>query len=303
MKRLIIRLLYGMLFALPLMLVTYALAQASSQPETLRDIKQQPICPACHADFQKAWEQGAHGKAATDPAFKTAWEEKGKPTECLTCHVTGYNPATNTWSEDGITCNACHDTAAADHPKEPMAADRSSQACGSCHNETYFEWQSSAHRKAGLDCVGCHDPHNTSLKADSAGQTCATCHRERSSNFAHSQHSAQGLTCADCHLTKMVDTAVEGHARRDHSFNVRLTTCNECHAYQMHDPASVHPENPTPASPDAMASVETLSVASQPGPTNPLGFVTLAGLFGMAVGVVVAPVLQRWNKKNKHEDQ
>ncbi len=302
MKKFLIRLFYGILFALPLMMLTYALAQASPLPQAAQPTKQ-PICPVCHQHFQKSWETGAHGKAATDTVFQTTFESMGKPTECLTCHVTGFNSATNTWEANGITCNACHDTQAAGHPKEPMAADRSSQACGSCHNETYFEWQSSAHRKAGLDCVGCHDPHNTGLKADSASDLCASCHRDRASNFAHSQHAQQGLTCVDCHLAKLTDSAIEGHARLDHSFNVQLSTCNRCHSYQMHDPSQVHPENPTPLPLDSGSSVEALSVAATPGPSNPFGFVALAGLFGMGVGVILAPWLQRWNGKNKRQDQ
>jgi predicted CXXCH cytochrome family protein len=298
MKRFFTRLFYGLLFALPLMLVTYALAQAGTLPQEQQpEQPAQPNCPVCHESFQESWETSAHGQAATAPEFQMAWEAKGSPADCLSCHVTGYDAETHTWQADGITCQACHDTTTANHPKEPMAAERSAKLCGDCHTETFFEWQASAHRQKGLDCVGCHDPHGTSLKAeDSAGQ-CASCHRERASNFAHSVHSQQGLNCADCHLAQLDDPTGEGHARLDHSFSVRLSTCNQCHAYDMHDPAQVHPENPTPQPPDALAAVESLSVVAEPGPVSPVGFAMLSGLFGLALGVILSPWLERRNGK------
>lgn len=296
MRKIIYRLILGLVIAIPLMLITYALAQASGKPQ--ESVSPSASCPACHETFQKAWEQGAHGHATNDPIFLKAWEDQGKPGECLTCHVTGYDPSTNTWKENGITCQACHDTTTANHPMEPMAADRSSKACGTCHAETFFEWQVSAHRQQGLDCIGCHDPHGATLKSENTANQCASCHRERASNFAHSAHSKQGLTCADCHLTKL-DDPTRGHSRRDHSFMVRLSTCNKCHAYQMHDPAEVHPENPTPLPPDAMASADQSAVAEQPGQVSPVGFAVIAGLFGLGVGAVIAPWVERIYKNNK----
>jgi hypothetical protein len=327
MRKLFIRLFYGILFALPVMLVSYALASANSEaaasaqalnapaqlalaqnaPARLapasnvsasRNLAAKMSCPACHEEFMESWETSAHGRSTTDPTFTKSWEAQGQPSQCLTCHTTGYDPDTNTWKADGITCQACHDTDAADHPMQPMAADRSSKMCGTCHTETYFEWQASAHRKQGIDCIACHDPHSTTLKAKDAAGQCATCHRDRSANFAASQHSKQGMDCADCHLAQLPDPT-EGHARRDHSFTVRLTTCNTCHAYQMHDPSQVHPENPEPQPPDALAAVEKAPVADKPEPVPPLGFATLSGVFGLAAGAILAPWLEKLNRKRK----
>lgn len=319
MKYLFSRLFFGVLFALPLMILTFALlstqkvqAQSASPTPTV-DQSGAPqstgvtklSCPACHESFQTAWETSPHGRSTTDPAFTTAWNAQGKPNQCLTCHTTGYNPDTNTYKAAGITCQACHDTDAANHPMKPMAADRSSQMCGKCHTETYFEWQASAHRKAGVDCIACHDPHSNTLKASDAADQCASCHRDRAANFAASAHSKKGLTCADCHLAKLTDPTQDGHARRDHSFTVALTTCNACHSYQMHDPTMVHPENPTPQAPDSEAAVVSVDVASQPQPVQPLGFATLSGVFGLAAGAILAPWLERLShrRKNKKQDQ
>ena len=307
MKRFIARLVYGMVFAIPLMILTYALAMASGQatdPRSASNAAQDSAdCQACHAEFFAAWENSDHGNATSDPAFQLAWERAGKDGECLECHVTGYDPATGAWQADGITCLACHNPIPANHPVEPMGSDRSSQACGKCHTETYFQWQVSGHREAGLDCYGCHDPHATGLKAANSAQLCANCHRDRSSNFTHSAHSSQGLTCASCHLANTIQGANgQGHGAKDHSFFVSLGTCNTCHAYQMHDPVQVHPENPTPMPVDAMASIEAAPVTSDPIPVSPLGYTTLSGLIGVALGVIIAPWIERLQRQRRNDD-
>ncbi len=99
MKKWIVRLIYGLLFAVPLMLVTYALAQASPVQQGSAPVEsaQTQDCQACHPAFQAAWEQGIHGKAGSNPAFQKAWMDQGKPEECLACHVTGYDPVSKTW--------------------------------------------------------------------------------------------------------------------------------------------------------------------------------------------------------------
>lgn len=304
MSKFFARFLYGLVFAIPLMLVTFFIAQAANRPQqTTPDPSLN--CKDCHAAFYQTWENGAHGRATTDPAFNQEWEARGKPADCLKCHVTGYDPATNTWSANGITCVACHYPITANHPLAPMSTNSSAKACGECHTETYFEYQVSVHREKGLDCVGCHDPHATGLKTTDAGALCSTCHRSRASNFAHTQHSAQGLTCASCHLTHLDKSGIEGQAKVDHSFFVSLSSCNSCHSYQMHDPIEVHSDNPTPEPADAMASVEKVNVSREPVPVSPIGFSTLSGLIGVAVGIILAPWLDRRRRsllESKHQD-
>ncbi|HLC05091.1 MAG TPA: cytochrome c3 family protein [Anaerolineales bacterium] len=299
MNRWILRTGVGLAVALPLALFGAAMAGAGDSTQT--GIPPDVPCQICHSEIEEAWVEGAHGHATVDPTFRTAWEQQGKPRECLTCHTTGYDPVTDTYEAEGVTCEACHSPVPANHPADPMPAERSASLCGNCHTETMFEWQASKHRETELACIGCHDPHAASLKkADSAG-LCATCHRERASNFAHSQHSEVGLNCADCHLATLDGQEGEGHAVRDHSFNVKLTTCNVCHAYQMHDPVEVHLDRSTPGAQDAMASVETLSVQPEPSPVSPVGFAALSGLIGMASGMILAPWLERWYRRLRQD--
>jgi hypothetical protein len=303
LKYLLTRLVYGLVFAVPMMLLSYALASAQAPVE--QGPQQTELnCTACHSSFQRAWEKGAHATASTNTNFMEVWEEGGSLPSCLSCHVTGYDPLTQTWTSDAITCVACHNPEAApNHPRDAMPADQSSNLCGDCHQETYFEWQVSAHRESGLNCVGCHDPHMTALKRENSLGQCSACHRGRASNFAHSEHSNQGLTCAECHLAELPNHLGEGHARLDHSFSVRLSTCNACHAYQMHDPAEVHPESSPPTPVDSMSAVESLVVTPEPMPVSPIGFATLSGLFGLAAGVILGPWFERRARKNNQREE
>jgi predicted CXXCH cytochrome family protein len=305
MKRWLWRMLIGLLCALPMALLSFALAGAKGpgrvQSQPALTSQGQPDCEVCHKEFVAAWKDGAHGKATTDPTFEKAWQAQGSSPECLTCHTTGYDPVTNTYQSEGVTCEACHGPIPANHPIDPMPADRSAKLCGTCHTETFFEWQASTHRQVDVACTSCHDPHATQLKAEDSEALCAACHRARASNFAHSAHSQVGLKCADCHLASLDGAQGEGHALRDHSFVVRLDTCNSCHAYQMHDPQQVHPEGATPT-PDAMAAVDELKVSGDPSPVSPVGFATLSALIGFASGIVMAPWLERWYRRIRREE-
>jgi hypothetical protein len=177
-----------------------------------------------------------------------------------------------------------------------MPTDRSGSLCGTCHQETLFEWQVSKHRNSELSCTGCHGQHSTNLKSGDASTLCASCHRDRASNFAHTQHSQEGLSCADCHLGPL-NGGGEGHGTRDHSFFVRLSTCNECHAYQMHDPVEVHLDSSPPTVEPQPVEIVNAGVNLEPAPVNPFSYALLAGLIGMAGGMVLAPWLERWYRR------
>lgn len=293
MKKLTLRIGLGLLFALPFMLVTGVWAQASSTPDVHAG-EGEEACQNCHPAFYLEWTTSAHGMAADDKEFVAAWEEQGKELECLACHTTGFDPVTKTWDESGVTCARCHGPYPEEHPREPMPSVHSSELCGECHTEAYFEWQVSTHRQMNLECVDCHGQHGTSLKAEDASMLCSSCHRDRSSNFAHTAHSEEGLTCADCHLATIEGEAGSGHAARDHSFHVKLSTCDECHSYEMHDPSAVHTDHEAILEPDAMSAVETAGVSLEPEPVSPVYFILLAALMGMAFGLVLAPWIERW---------
>ena len=104
----------------------------------------------------------------------------------------------------------------------------------------------------------------------------------------------------------MADLEKQGvmtHGEKDHSFFVSLDTCNGCHVYQMHDPVSVHEVEATEEPLDPMISAEESSVLATPSPVNPLGFALLAGLVGLAAGVVLAPWLERFQNRLDMRDK
>jgi predicted CXXCH cytochrome family protein len=277
-------------------------------------------CAACHTEYQMTWQSGAHGQAADDPVFVEEWTAQGKPGACLVCHTTGYDPATATYEAAGVTCEACHGPANPDHPKTPMPVDRTTDLCGRCHSDTRFGWQDwtiSTHYQRGMDCATCHDPHSASLKnvsatqngvpTDEISQLCINCHKEHSMDFSYTSHHEKGVSCVDCHVNHLENDQRTAHTVPDHSFNASLSSCNTCHAKQMHSPTeAIAPEAGTEPVAGPAEQVETVAVTPEPEPVSPMGFSALAGIIGLAGGMVMAPWLERWYhrtvKHNRDED-
>ena len=324
MKTRIERLLIALVFALLAAGVTLVVASAK---EGAKDNPGQftSDCVACHTEYQMTWENGAHGQAGNDPIFLEDWTNQGKPGACLVCHTTGYDPATATYKENGVTCEACHGPALPDHPKTPMPVDRSPDLCGRCHSDTRFGWQDwkvSTHYQRGMDCATCHDPHSASLKkvtasfegdlpTDEVSQLCINCHKEYSMDFSYTSHHQKGISCVDCHVKHLENDERTAHTVPDHSFNASLQSCNTCHAKQMHNPAeatntAVNLNAPASAAP--ADEVKLASVSPEPDPVSPVGFSVLAGLIGLAGGMVLAPWLERGyrrtiNRKTEKSDE
>ncbi len=291
MKRCLCRLLVGLVFALPVALATFALAQA----DPVRG-EEAPDCQACHLAYQQRWQAGAHGQAWVDPKFVEAWQAEGQAQECLSCHTTGYEQSTGSLQAEGVTCAACHDPVPANHPLAPASMSRSSELCGRCHRDTQFEWQNSRHGQSDLTCVSCHDPHATTLLAENAYALCAACHGTRVAAFANSNHAQQGLTCTDCHLSDTGAPPGMGNASKSHTFAVDLSTCNRCHEAEIHSPSAAmliagHVPG-TPAAPDSLNSGPPMTAGNEPKAVAPAGFALVAGLIGLAFGIVLAPWLE-----------
>jgi len=294
MTKWIFRITIGLGFALPMLLLSAAFVQADNivQPSQTGE------CSQCHSDIFKVWEAGAHGQAASDKVFQDTWQAQGKPEPCLACHTTGYDPLTGDFEAEGVTCVACHGPIPVKHPAEPMPTDRA--ACGTCHTNTLLEWQVSAHRANNLNCVDCHNSHGTQLKAASPSELCVTCHKDHATQITHTGNVTQDLSCADCHLAREASTSADAHIVRSHTFEVKLSTCNQCHADQMHGVIA----KPTADEDDTQSAVTATTtgaadrVAPKPEPMNPTGFAALAIVLGFGGGVVVAPWLERWHRNN-----
>ena len=313
-ERLLIALMVALLFAG----VTLVFAQA--QGENPLQQTDTPNCANCHTEFYTNWMSGPHGHAGDDPIFTQEWSTQGKPGACLVCHVTGYDPATATWKADGVTCEACHGEAPADHPKSPMPVDHSTDLCGRCHSDTRFGWQEwtvSTHYQRGMDCAVCHDPHSASLKQvarangqaptyENASELCITCHNEYSMDFPYSSHHQKGVSCVDCHVNHLENEERAAHSVPDHSFTASLKSCNTCHADQMHKPGTpVQTETTQPTSGQTASGTEQqlASVTPEPAPVSPVGFAGLAALIGIAAGMVLAPWLERFYQRAVRHDE
>lgn len=275
------RLLIALVFALLAAGVTLVIA--SAQGEVPPAAPTSSDCVSCHTESEITWKDGAHGRAEV------------------------------------VTCEACHGPAQADHPKTSMPVNRSPELCVSCHSDARFgveDWKASKHYQLGIDCATCHDPHSTSFKKvagprgepsnpDDVSGLCINCHKDSSMNFPYSTHSQQGVTCVDCHLNHIENADGTVGTETNHTFNASLKSCNSCHADQMHSPREAKAPDGTSASVSAPAAEAQLgSVMPEPEPVSPMGFSALAGVIGLAGGMVLAPWLERWYRRTlKHDNE
>ncbi len=318
------RFLAAVMFALLSAGVTLIIAQAQGgtptpPPPSAAQTSQTNVdnCAACHKDIYDTWQAGPHGQAMTDPVFVQSWTAQGKPGACLVCHTTGYDPTTGQSEADSVSCKVCHSPIPANHPVENIPTDTSPDLCGRCHSDPRFataNWKLSAHYQRNMSCTTCHDPHAAGIKAvpgapanDDGSALCETCHKNAMQNFPTSKHAQAGVTCVDCHLgvgaggTTSATDFVSAHKAPDHSFMPSIDTCNKCHADQMHAPgqavaaAAIKIEaaggTPTPAPTAVVTPVPPVS--NTPTPVSPFGYAMMAGMIGLAGGMILMPWLDR----------
>jgi predicted CXXCH cytochrome family protein len=182
------------------------------------------FCGSCHEDIHAAWQTTRHAQAFSSPVFQQDWQALGSQFSCLTCHTTGYDPASNTY------------TAEVGHPEKPMPITPDASLCATCHKTTTDEWRASRHGEVGINCQSCHDPHSQKPKADSITALCTNCHNDPGQSFTHSTHANAGLECSSCHMYTGPQTgsAVGGLVATGHTFSVGSDTCIGCHQDTVH---------------------------------------------------------------------
>ena len=313
------RLLISIAIALLAAGTTYLVAQAavrSRQADIPMAAQDEIQCSVCHSKFSDALAAGTHGHSMTDTKFNEMWTDQGKPGACLVCHATGYDPATGSVEVNSVSCEGCHSPIPAEHStaptSNPVPVDRTNALCGRCHSDARFglaEWQTSVHYQVGMTCTVCHDPHTAALKTvagmEDKGPSglCLNCHNSVAMNFPYSMHAKAGLSCVDCHLLHPETTTTQDvHAMPDHSFMASLATCTTCHSDQMHNLGNASISTPGASTPQVEpAPSPTPVVADQPAPVSPAGFSGLAGLLGLAGGMVLQPWLEKIYHRVNHK--
>ncbi|MCX5864125.1 MAG: multiheme c-type cytochrome [Deltaproteobacteria bacterium] len=135
-------------------------------------------CGQCHIEQFGEWQESAHAQAFVNPRFQAMLID-GADDSCLGCHVpdtvrtNGQIPTPRNYHrQDGVSCAACHlsqGTMTGPEPESalfsphPIAVQpeffRTSGLCGTCHTETFSDWQASRSSKpATPTCQECHMP-------------------------------------------------------------------------------------------------------------------------------------------------
>jgi predicted CXXCH cytochrome family protein len=263
-------------------------------------------CVGCHEGLREYWDDSAHGQAYSNPEFQAAWLNAGEDGDCLECHTTAYNPATETFAMEGVACTVCHNPIPARHPESYVPTNVSSRLCGDCHLDTYTEWEDSQHGAEDLNCSNCHNPHTTALRIADSQDLCLSCHEDEGHYFAFTAHAEEGLICTDCHLSVEDGPVGEGHGMREHTFKVDLETCNSCHEHDMHAameqmPAEALAEETVCYRADTLANLqarEDSDLAAEPGSMAPWQMVIPAG-FALVFGMMLAPLVERWTGRRE----
>lgn len=136
--------------------------------------------------------------------------------KCAGCHTTGYQPATRTWNELNIGCEACHgpgSTHADSQNAADIVIDRSTEGCGHCHIRAENVATPDFPAKTFNFPIGYELGNPSSLHfipepltatASFYPDGTANRHREQYLEMNHpdrapSKHYTQGVSCTKCH--------------------------------------------------------------------------------------------------------
>jgi len=185
-------------------------------------------CKKCHAENYEEWEKSKHATAYSDLVASKAFQENGAPF-CFMCHTTGYDPATQTYVFEGVTCELCHG------PGQTMRVNK--EVCAQCHTGTHHptadEFSLSKHYEKGMTCDTCHDVHAAEPKnPENPSETCIQCHAEEAAEEGESTHGIHNVACIDCHVFEREYFSENVPAITGHTFEP--LGCLKCHTEDLH---------------------------------------------------------------------
>jgi predicted CxxxxCH...CXXCH cytochrome family protein len=190
-------------------LLLAAVAEASA-PRPAR------VCSSCHGEIRKQWEASSMAQSWRNPVFQAfladAKAALGDSTRlaCISCHaplasVTGDAEVVDPVSQEGVTCNFCHNVSAVDPSPKPasytydpsnpnlMRGPRADADAGSAHEFAYSEIQTKSEF-----CAACH-----SYGDEQAGLFFEPTYVD----WKGSKAAQAGKQCQDCHMPTKVGKA------------------------------------------------------------------------------------------------
>ena len=205
--------------------------QTVPQNIPVHDIADPTTCAECHADQYNLWQTSPHANASLSQKFQQQFAESGQPSYCMSCHASGYDPRTQEYVFEGVTCSSCHYTTGnSEHPPGPVEVATNSAVCGQCHSgehaPTYDEWLVSSHSTVGIDCADCHTAHDNGLILKDVNSTCTSCHAEAMTDEIH---MGEDMTCVDCHMAKRVTADGVHVVQTGHTMSIDPGVCADCH--------------------------------------------------------------------------
>lgn len=224
-------------FTLILLITTlYSLFYTSSSANTNTLVplqKQQYVgpetCKSCHPEEYEEEVNTIHFYAFDDPIFQKVWESEGKPSFCLKCHTTGFDPETGSYAFPGVTCEVCHG------PGMTMNFTVSSELCGKCHTDahhpTFDEWLESGHSKTVSDqfrqCFQkCHELAKTGApKLVEEFKTCVTAGCHSAELFL----IGQGVISSEEPIYEDLNETIEAFIKNPVNASLNPVTCQTCH--------------------------------------------------------------------------
>ena len=196
----------------------------------------QPECANCHGNIYDPWSHSPHAHAFDDEVFYQRWEDMGGPIECLVCHTTSFDLETGEVYKPGVDCEACHGEASADHPQTSNEILADEYYCGGCHTTTLSEWRLTGHKRAGIGCINCHDPHSQQNLFEDPDDLCINCHENDMGDYLEDLHIQSDIGCVDCHALVIPPDEIpqDGIVPTGHGFTITVGTCIACHTDTLH---------------------------------------------------------------------
>lgn len=228
----------GLLVAVLSLILVVGIAGAAPQAQETEpgDTIKDDTCKECHLDIAQSWSHSPHAHAFDDPVFQGRWKGMGNPGDCLLCHTTNYQATSNSYTAEGVSCEACHGEVHTSHPPEVVSIRDDAEYCGTCHTTTLHEWRLTGHASADVGCMDCHDPHSQQRLFEVSDNLCINCHQSDMEDYLEDLHVQKGIGCVDCHALVIPPDPVpdDGIVPTGHAFTITPATCVACHTDALH---------------------------------------------------------------------